>query len=192
MSELREMIRNEMEVRGIIGLANHDTKRFIDPHTGLVPKLIAAICEDINLDTEVPAYWLEYAVNCIIHIKRHNRVQIKEWKDAHGQPRRSVSSEASQSTASSSERKRSSTPIREKTEDDNEPRGKLKAPSIGSVTPIMISNVYATDPFELEYHNISTGEIANTDNALLIKADYVKYREIMTIEGLIKDEMDEV
>ena len=53
MSDIREIIRNEMEAREMMGLDNLllDTKRFIDPHTGKVPQLIADIYRNINISS---------------------------------------------------------------------------------------------------------------------------------------------
>ena len=47
-------------------------------------------------------------------------------------------------------------------------------------------------PFPFGCHEICTRVIPESDNAGLIKADYQKYSEIITIEGLLKDETDQV
>ena len=46
--------------------------------------------------------------------------------------------------------------------------------------------------FDFECREICTRVIADVDNAGFIKADYQKYREIITIERLLKDETNKV
>lgn len=116
-----------------------DSKKWVDPHTGLVPALIKDIRKALPRIPRATDDWLDYAINCIIHIERRNMVRTRDWLDKYGEIRRSASSEASQSTASSIKRKRSSTPMRAKTEDDDEPRKKLRALSLNPIPLIMIS-----------------------------------------------------
>lgn len=47
-------------------------------------------------------------------------------------------------------------------------------------------------PFDFECREICTRVILNSENAGFIRADYQKYREIITIERLLKDETDQV
>lgn len=44
---LRSRIRTELDLRGIMGAEHLGTKRCVDPYTGMVPKLIAEIGQDI-------------------------------------------------------------------------------------------------------------------------------------------------
>ena len=175
MAELRTRLRTEMAARGMMGFESLDSKKWVDPYTGFVPNLIKDIRKELDdVPEEAPGTWLDYAIRCIIHIE---------------------CSEASQSTAASSKRKRSLTPMREKTEDDDEPRKKLFSLSLEPSTLIMILT-YRQDtperPFEFEYHEICTRVVAKADNAGFIRADYVKYREIIATERLLKAETDEV
>ena len=58
---------------------NLDTKRWVDPHTSMVPKLIADICQHINKEPEVPDQRVNHAINCRIHFERRNRARTQEW-----------------------------------------------------------------------------------------------------------------
>ena len=123
-----------------------------------------------------------------IHIERRNRVRNEIWKREDGQKRRLVSLEASQSTASSLKRKRSSTPIREKTEDENESQRKLQALSINPPTLITMSTCEQdapSEPLDFDCHKVCTRAIAVTDNMGFTRADYEEHRKIITVENLI-------
>lgn len=178
----------------MIGSESLDSIKGVDPHTGMVPKLIADIREVIDKVPGASEQLLDYVMHCIIHVERHEKVRTIDWQRTYGQTRRSASLDASQSTASSFRRKRSSTPIREETEDDNEPQKKLRALSL-DISLIMILTCRQdtpSAPFNFECREIYTRVIADADNAGFIRADYQKYRKIITIERLLKDETDKV
>ena len=108
---------------------------------GMLPKLIADIRQVIDKVPGASEQWLNHAINCIIHIERRNRVRTRDWLNEYGETRRSASSEATQSTASSIKRKRSSTPMREQHEDNNETRSKMQAFSIDPLATIIIETI---------------------------------------------------
>ena len=203
MSDLRKTIRDEMQSRGMMGAQQLNTKHFNDSNTGLVPILVTFIKQQLKPITDLtspPEPWVEYAITCIIHIERHNRVRQASWREAYqsDSKRRSRSrgsdSEASTTTTKSSgKRKRESTEPTDIGEEDKEPSTKLQALSVDDV--IWIS-CYRQDgqeePFDFDIHEICTRDIGGRANVGFMTADYDQYLAILTGEKMIKDTAEEL